>query len=400
MTLLTKKGMRMDTLSPTRLPAGGLALCAAGLLLLAGACLAQPGIDIEKDTNGLDADAPPGPILSPGDPVFWTYHVTNTGDEPLDNVVVIDDQGVAVSCPQDTLAPGESMACTASGFAQPGQYANLGIASAESESGQVEDIDPSHYLSESTAAIDIEKATNGVDADTPPGPSIAPGDPVSWTYVVTNTGEDEALNDVIVVDDQGVAVSCPQTSLLPGESMICTASGFAQVGQYANIGTVTATSEFGPQVEDSDPSHYLSESTAAIDIEKATNGFDADEPPGPSLFDGFEVQWTYEVSNTGGENLVNVAVVDDQGVIVNCPEDTLLVGESMICTGSGTVQVGQYANIGTATANSEFGPQVEDSDPSHYWSAAPIPTLNRWALVVLLLVVIGGAGLLRKHRNA
>ena len=40
--------------------------------------------------------------------VSWTYVVTNTGNEPLNNVDVVDDQGVPVSCPQDTLAPGAS----------------------------------------------------------------------------------------------------------------------------------------------------------------------------------------------------------------------------------------------------------------------------------------------------
>ena len=36
------------------------------------------------------------------------------------------------------------------------------------------------------AAISIEKATNGVDADAPPGPLLPPGSAVTWSYVVTN----------------------------------------------------------------------------------------------------------------------------------------------------------------------------------------------------------------------
>lgn len=38
----------------------------------------------------------------------------------------------------------------------------------------------------------------------------------------------------------GVIVTCPKTSLVPGESMTCTASGTAVAGQYANIGTAKA----------------------------------------------------------------------------------------------------------------------------------------------------------------
>jgi LPXTG-motif cell wall-anchored protein len=105
-------------------------------------------------------------------------------------------------------------------------------------------------------AIDIEKATNGEDADDPPGPTLIIGDPVNWTYVVTNTGEQNLVN-VVVTDDQGVAVACPQNTLAVGEVMTCTASGIAVEGQYANIGTVTGVPETsGPNVTDSDPSHY------------------------------------------------------------------------------------------------------------------------------------------------
>ncbi len=106
------------------------------------------------------------------------------------------------------------------------------------------------------AGVNIEKLTNGQDADVPPGPSIPVGAPVTWTYVVTNNGN-AALTNVVVTDNRpGVMVTCPQTSLAVGASMTCTATGVAVLGQYSNIGTVTATSASG-QVTDSDPSHYL-----------------------------------------------------------------------------------------------------------------------------------------------
>ena len=51
------------------------------------------------------------------------------------------------------------------------------------------DDDPSHYYGVAAPAIDIEKATNGQDADTPTGPTIQAGADVTWTYVITNTGK-------------------------------------------------------------------------------------------------------------------------------------------------------------------------------------------------------------------
>jgi hypothetical protein len=104
--------------------------------------------------------------------------------------------------------------------------------------------------------VSIVKATNGADANAAPGPSIAVGDPVVWTYVVTNTGT-AALSNVTVVDDKGVVVDCQsQTTLAVGASMTCTGAGIAVLGQYSNMGKVTASSTAGV-VTDSDPSHYL-----------------------------------------------------------------------------------------------------------------------------------------------
>ncbi|MEN8199734.1 MAG: SdrD B-like domain-containing protein, partial [Thermodesulfobacteriota bacterium] len=105
-----------------------------------------PRVDIEKSTNGQDADVAPGPTLSTGQDVVWTYTVTNSGHFHLNNVTVSDDMGVRVSCPQDNLAVGETMSCTGTGSAVRGQYANMGSVSATAIiEGSYMDSDPSHY---------------------------------------------------------------------------------------------------------------------------------------------------------------------------------------------------------------------------------------------------------------
>ena len=82
-----------------------------------------------------------------GGQILWEYFVTNTGNVPLSNIIVTDDQGVTCSCPKSTLAVGEAMTCTAGGIAQEGQYANIGTANGTSPDGtNVTDQDPSHYL--------------------------------------------------------------------------------------------------------------------------------------------------------------------------------------------------------------------------------------------------------------
>jgi hypothetical protein len=319
-----------------------------------GEVVLVPDVDIEKATNGHDADAPTGPGIMVGEAVEWTYVVTNTGETPLTGVSVVDNMGVAVLCPADVLAVGASMTCTANGTATPGQYSNLGTVTTNEG---VSDEDPSHYFG-LTPDVDIEKATNGFDADSATGPWLVVGSDVTWTYVVTNNGE-LPLTGVTVTDDI-LGEICVIGDLAVGESDTCTASGTATIGQYANIGTV----DTDQRVTDSDPSHYYGfiPEEPGVDIEKATNGEDADLPTGPAVLVSDPVTWTYLVSNTGNIQLTGVTVTDDQGVEVLCPADTLDVGESMECSATGVASRGQYANIGTVDTDQE----VTDSDPSHY----------------------------------
>ncbi len=107
----------------------------------------SPSIDIEKFTNGYDADSTvTAPTISIGDPVNWTYLVINNGTIPLSNVVVDDSQGGVVTCPQTSLGIGESMNCTVSGTAEAGQYQNLATASGAYGVVTVSDTDLSHYF--------------------------------------------------------------------------------------------------------------------------------------------------------------------------------------------------------------------------------------------------------------
>ncbi|HMP35780.1 MAG TPA: SdrD B-like domain-containing protein, partial [Kiritimatiellia bacterium] len=298
----------------------------------AGLFFNLPGIDIEKATNGQDADTPTGPILSVGAPVTWTYVVRNTGNVGVTNVVVYDsDIGFITNLISGDLngnrviETNETWTYTASGFAVSGQYDNLGAVTGRSvvATNTVSDTDPSHYFGAS-GAIDIEKATNGQDADTPTGPTVAVGSNVTWTYVVRNTGNIGITNVVVYDSDIGFITNLVSGDLNgnrvieTNETWTYTASGIAVAGQYANLGSVTGvTVSTGSQVTDTDPSHYFG-SQPGIVIEKATNGQDADNAPGPTLGIGSAVTWTYAVTNTGNVALTNVVVTDDRvGAITN-----------------------------------------------------------------------------------
>lgn len=341
---------------------------------------AQPALKIEKLTNGQD-----GPEIPVGDPVTWTYTVINTGNVPLQDIVVTDNKfsshpGYVQGDDGDSiLDPGEAWVFEASGTAGPGDYYNTGTAKAYWGTKELSAQDTSSYKGVSTS-ISIVKRTNGKDANDPSqAPFIVIGDPVTWIYEITNTG-DLPLVNVVVSDDQGVAPVLVTSGnnddvLESGEIWKYEAKGVAEAGLYKNIGTVTAETELGAKVSASDPSHYYGV-VASIDIEKSTNGKDADTLPGPSIVAGGEVQWTYTVTNTGTVPLNTVKVKDDKEGTISGPSSgdddnngLLDPGETWIYEKTGTAISGEYTNVGTVTAKvalSGFDQTVTDKDTSNY----------------------------------
>jgi hypothetical protein len=196
-------------------------------------------------------------VIAAGAPVRWDYLVTNAGDARLTRVAVSDDHGVCVSCPRTALEPGESMTCTGSGTAQACQYRGAGTAAATAPSGlEVAAEDASHYFGGQNPRIDLETAVNGQDADVLPGLIVAAGSALSWTYAVTNSG-DVHLTGIRVADNSGFSVTCPKTSLRPGESMTCTAASAAKPGHQSTFGSAEARSICNDIVRDSDATLYF-----------------------------------------------------------------------------------------------------------------------------------------------
>jgi uncharacterized repeat protein (TIGR01451 family) len=326
---------------------------------------------IEKRTNGLDADVPPGPPILVGDAVTWSYRVTNTGNVPLIHISVEDDQEGPLVCGSEELAPGESTACEAHGVATYGRYTNKATVTGVpiGDWDPVSAYDLSHYLG-AIPGVDLEKFTFGQDADTGTGPYVLAGDTVRWYYAVYNSGN-VPLTGITVIDDVEGAAVCHKSTVAPGKSTVCLLEGTALLGQYTNSATVTATPPVGTDMTASDPSRYFG-ADPRIEVEKHILDLDADEPPGPTILVGEIVTWTYLLTNTGNVALVDVGVTDSGGIEVTCPHDTLEIQETMTCSSTGIAVAGHYSNTGTATGKppGALSP-VSDSDLSHYFGADP-----------------------------
>lgn len=159
-----------------------------------------------------------------------------------------------------------------------GAGANFGDAATKARLGEIVDVvttvSPLSALADEIAdlaaevcapKLDIEKSTNGQNADSPTGPTIPAGDAVNWTYEVTNTGP-VTVYDITVTDDDndGATISCPggngSFDLDPGESETCTASSISWYTrdhkQHSNTATAEGTDADQNDASDTDPSHY------------------------------------------------------------------------------------------------------------------------------------------------
>ncbi len=239
-------------------------------------------------------------------------------------------------------------------------------------------------------SIDIQKSTNGVDADTGSGPKLDVGSTVTFTYLVTNTGN-VPLTDIVVTDNKGLTVTCSRGDLVVGASKSCTASAIVIEGPYLSVGKVvafpTGSDEDDLQpVIDEDPSNHVGVipfvPAPSIDLETYTNGEDADEGTGPALIVGKNATFTYVVENTGNVDLINVTITDDilDGV---CAIKPLAPGDRSECEAIVKVTEGQYVNVALveALAISPKGVELEtvtDEDPSHHIGvpAGPVCATN------------------------
>jgi uncharacterized repeat protein (TIGR01451 family) len=333
--------------------------------------------------------ATPTPTLEPGQLARYTITLTNMGPGIASGVTITDQlpgagtnwsidpavTGCSISgaagsqtlnCSFATLAMG-AVIINLQSLTTPASCPNLqNLATATAGAGVTVSGSPASatIVVNCAPALSIEKATNGQDADTAPGPMILVGSTVTWTYVVTNTGN-VPLSNVAVTDNRvsSSAISCTGTpggsnvipSLAVGGSATCTATGTAVAGQYSNIGTATSGS-----ISDTDPSHYFG-AAPAIELIKT----------GVLSANGSTITYSFTVRNTGNVTLTNVTLTDPlPGIVISGgPIASLAPGASDATTFTGSYTVtqadrdrGHVDNTATACGNPPTGPPVCDPD--------------------------------------
>jgi uncharacterized repeat protein (TIGR01451 family) len=234
---------RTDPLFTTSvLPADGTVSIDEGGQNVAFVNTAKPnGLTLDKKVNGGDHATSGDALLAHNaDALTYTVVITNNGQVPLTLMAMSDSLYAALiaACPQavgSTLAAGAAFTCTYTVGAS-GDAHNVASVSAVDGLGRSLTASDGTYVDVINPAITIVKTANPV--------SVSVSGPVTYSYVVTNTG-DALLHDVAVNDDI-LGLIGTVGSLAPGESLTFTKTVDVNASTPpTNVGTASGTDVLG-----------------------------------------------------------------------------------------------------------------------------------------------------------
>ena len=318
----------------------------------------NPVIDLQKTTSLSN-------FGNAGTTVPYTFRVENTGNVTLTNVLVTDTRIPSLSCNFATLNVDQVRTCSGSytvlqsdvdAFAASGtQLSNTATVTADPPTGaSISENDTLNIPgSASNPDIDLTKVSL-----TPT--FSAPGDTIDFRFDIRNTGNvtlSAATASVwppVISDSLGIPVSCPNTSIGPGQTLSCSASYTVQQldidnGQIVNTASTSFTVG-GQTVTDSGQATVPASRTTGIQMTKRV----ASGSPTTFTTVGQTISYEYEVRNTGTVTLNDVRVEDDK-VTVSCPATPVAPNTTLVCTASYPVtqddlNEGSVTNLATGFA--------------------------------------------------
>ncbi|WP_285726805.1 DUF7507 domain-containing protein [Psychromicrobium xiongbiense] len=352
----------------------------------------QPGISLLKSAS-------PAQAGKAGDTVTYTFHVTNTGNVTLKNPTVketaFSGTGAApqVSCPAVSLEPGQSADCNASyvltqADVDAGQVTNTATASATPPSGTA----PTSAPSSAKVTIDPAPAL-ALKKSADPATVSTPGEQVTYHFVASNTGNVTLQNLSIAegaFSGTGTmsAISCPATTVAPGQSVDCTASyavtqADIDAGNITNSATASATppGSSDPVSSPRSDAKVTAKQNPALSLKKSAD-------PATVSTVGQQVTYTFVITNTGNVTLTDPTVTETafsgtgSAPQAGCPRGAVAPGDSVTCYATyqvtqADIDAGTVTNTATASADPPNGAPRPTSDPSSAQvSAAPAPALS------------------------
>ncbi|WP_454261910.1 DUF7507 domain-containing protein [Pseudoxanthomonas mexicana] len=315
-----------------------------------------PALTIDKT-----AGTPSGNMA--GSAIAYTFLVTNTGNVTITGLVVNDAQlDTAAVCPVTTLAPGQDTTCTGThtitqAEVDAGEVNNSATATGSPPTGPVVTSPPDTTTTPITRnpALTIDKTTT-----TPSYAAV--GDVLSYSYLVTNSGNTTITAAITVSDDRIATVTCPALpagGLAPTQSITCTAT-YTVTQADIDAGTVTniASASDGTTTSPTDTVTVTATRNPALTIDKTTT-----TPSYAAV--GDVLSYSYLVTNSGNTTITAaITVSDDRIATVTCPAlpaGGLAPTQSITCTATYTVtqadiDAGTVTNIASASDGTTTSP--------------------------------------------
>ncbi|MBK7219383.1 MAG: hypothetical protein IPH95_20570 [Candidatus Promineofilum sp.] len=267
----------------------------------------NPALTLVKTTPTVNYD-------SVGDTISYSYKVTNSGNVTLTPPYAVSDNKTTVSCPQtpNPLLPGAFITCTATytvtqADITAGQVVNIATASAMF--GQ----DPVTSNQDTVTVPAVQLPSLSLDKTTTTTSYDSVGDPIVYSYKVTNNGNVPVTPPYAVSDDKIVtpnAVVCPQTPnpLNPGAFITCTATynvtqADITAGEVINVAQASAMYNSNPVLSNTDSVTVTMDRLPGLNVDKTTT---------TTLITaaGQQVDYKFAVTNSGNIPLTNVTVSD------------------------------------------------------------------------------------------
>ena len=147
-----------------------------------------------------------------------------------------------------------------------------------------------------------------LDKQASPSSYDSVGDVISYSYVVTNTGNVTLFG--IAVTDNKVSVTCAPATLLPGNSVTCTASHTIAQADLDN-GSITniATASSGAVTSNQDTVTVNAVKSPGLGLTKVGALDMTVVAPSGRVDVGDKVNYTLTASNTGNVTLHGVSIV-------------------------------------------------------------------------------------------
>jgi large repetitive protein len=332
----------------------------------------------------LSKTSSPSPFGAVGSTVTYGFSIRNNTNVTVTGLSVNDPSLPGLTCSFASVAPGATVIGACAGNTRTVTQADIDagqIVNTASASGSAAGTPVSANATRTTpgpaktSSLSIVKTSSTASFN-------AVNDPVSYSYLVRNTGNTTITAAVTVTDNKIVSpnsVACdplPPGGLPPNGTINCTATYLARQADIDAGGvTNSATARSGTTTSPADVITVPAVREPALTATKTVTA----EPP---LFNaGAAVSYQYVITNTGNTTLANPTISDNKITSVNCPSGNLAPGASKTCTATYTitgddVNVGSVANNAFAQSGTTRSPTVTATVPT---AAAPALTLAKSA---------------------